>query len=174
MDYRLLIGLIGSVLLVAAVALRSQKRKNNFFAIGNVCMFTYALLGYFQGGPIFFLILQMFILLSTLCMLFHVPDAYNTPILAMGGIALIWWSLSIFQDYSTAIFVVGLALLGIGYAMHSGTLRREIALMIGSAIIALFSFLMRDWAFFGLNILFCGLSLVNVVRFHKAGCAGRI
>ena len=169
MDLRLAIGLLGSAVLVTGVATSSSKRKNTLFAVGNACMFAYALLGYLGGGPIFFLILQIFIALSTLCMLLKVSDAYDTPILAIGGLALVAWSLSLFEGYSTAIFVVGLALLGIGFAMDTGTLKREMALMIGSAVIAIFSFLMRDWIFVGLNVLFAALSLVNILRLvaHK-------
>lgn len=141
-----------------------QKKKNSLFAIGNACMLTYAFLGYMQGGPIFFLILQLFIALSTVSMLFNIPDKYDTPMLTIGGIALVGWSLSLFEDYSTAIFVVGLALLGIGFAMSAGTFKREAALMIGSAVIAIFSYLMRDWIFLGLNVLFAALSLVNIRR----------
>lgn len=162
MDHRLLIGILGSVILVTGVANTDQKAKNILFAIGNAYMFLYALIGYLGSGPIFFLILQIFIALSTLCMLFKVPDQYDTPILAMGGLALVAWSLSLFQDYTTAIFVVGLALLGIGFAMESGTLKRETALMIGSIVIAVFSFLMRDWVFVGLNVIFALLALKNV------------
>lgn len=162
MDYRLLIGVLGSAILVAGVANTDQKAKNLLFAIGNAYMFLYALIGYLSGGPIFFLILQIFIAISTLCMLLKVPDTYNTPILAIGGLALVGWSLSLFQDYTTAIFVIGLALLGIGYAMESGSLKREMALMIGSIVIAIFSFLMRDWVFVGLNVIFFLLALKNV------------
>ena len=162
MDYRLLIGILGSAILVAGIANTDQRAKNILFAIGNAYMFLYALVGYLTGGPIFFLILQIFIALSTLCMLLKVPDTYDTPILAVGGLALVGWSLSLFQDYTTAIFVVGLALLGIGFAMESGTLKREMALMIGSIVIAVFSYLMRDWVFVGLNVLFSALALVNV------------
>ena len=163
MEYRLLVGLVGSAILVTGVALQAQERKNHFFAVGNACMFTYAFLGYLQGGPIFFLILQTFIMLATVCMLLKLPDARTTPILATGGVLLVLWSLSFFQDYTTAIFVVGLVLIGIGFAMD-GMLKREVTLMIGSAVIAFFSFLMRDWVFFSLNLLFAVLSLRNVVR----------
>ena len=169
MDVRLAIGLLGSAILITGVATSAQARKNLLFALGNAFMFAYALIGYLGGGPIFFLILQIFIALSTLCMLLKVPDRYDTPILAIGGIALAGWSLSLFQDYSTAIFVVGLALLGMGFAMNVGTLKRESALMIGSIVIAIFSFLMFDWVFVGLNVLFAILSLRNVMRLMEMG-----
>lgn len=166
-DPRLIIGLLGSLILLIGVATPVQKRKNILFAIGNACMFVYALVGYLGGGPIFFLILQTYIAASTIFMLLNVPDRYDTPLLSSIGVVLIVWSLSLFQGYSTAIFVVGLALLGIGFAMDAGTRKREMTLMIGSAVIAVFSVLMRDWVFVVLNAVFAGLSLVNVVRrFH--------
>jgi hypothetical protein len=166
MDLRFLIGLLGSIILVIGVITTVPTRKDRLFAIGNACMFVYALLGYLQGGPIFFLILQIFIAVSTLCMLLNVPDKYDTPTLALVGLALVVWSLSLFQGYSTAIFVVGLVLLGIGFAMDTGTVKREVALMVGSVVIAFFSYLMRDWIFVGLNTLFAFFSLLNIVRMN--------
>lgn len=164
MDERLWIGWLGAFILVTGAATASSERKNRLFALGNLCMFTYALLGSLQGGPVFFLILQSFILLATVCMLLKVPESSAAPVLAMGGVLLVVWSLLLFRDFTTFIFVVGLMLLGIGFALRSGTVRREVAFMLGSAVIALFSFLMGEWVFFVLNILFTTLSLVNVGR----------
>ncbi len=167
MDLRFIIGLLGSLLLIIGVATPTQKTKNILFAAGNTCMFAYALLGYLAGGPVFFLILQIFVAISTVSMLLKIRDAYDTPLLAITGFALVLWSLSLFEGYSTALFVVGLALLGIGFAMDTGTLKREVALMIGSVVIAVFSFLMSDWIFVGLNTLFAVLSLVNIARMQR-------
>lgn len=167
MDERLWIGWLGALILVTGAATVSSERKNLLFALGNACMFTYALLGSLRGEPVFFFILQSFILLATVCMFLKVPESSATPILAIGAILLILWSLSFSQDYATAIFVVGLGLLGIGFAMHSGTRRREVALMAGSAVIAVFSFLVREWVFFVLNILFAVLSLRNAMWLER-------
>jgi len=167
MDLRFAIGLVGSIILVTGVITPVLRWKDLLFATGNACMFAYALIGYLTGGPIFFLILQIFIALSTLCMIFKVPDAYDTPILAVAGIGLVAWSLSLFEGYSTAIFVIGLALLGIGFALEGGTLRREVALMLGSIVIAVFSYLMVDWIFFGLNAVFAFFSLINILKMRK-------
>lgn len=162
MDSRLLIGLAGSLLLITGVVATAQHRKNRLFAMGNACMFGYALFGYLEGGTIFFVIQQIFIMLSTLCMLLRVPDNIDTTVLSIGGFALIGWSLLLFQGYGTVIFVAGLALLGIGFAMDTGTRKREMALLIGSLLIAVFSFLMRDWIFFALNAVFAVFSLRNL------------
>lgn len=170
MDARFAIGLIGSLLLVTGVATTSARLKNGLFAIGNACMLAYALVGYLDGGPIFFLILQMFIALSTISMLLNIPDRYATPLLGLCGLVLIAWSLSLFEGYSTVVFVTGITLLGIGFAMDASTMKREVALMMGSAVIAVFSILMHDWIFTGLNILFAGLSLVNILRIARHPC----
>ena len=167
MDPRFAIGLLGSILLIIGVATRSPRSKDALFAAGNACMFLYALLGYLGGGPVFFLILQIFIAISTVSMLFKIPDRYDTLLLAISGLGLALWSLSLFDGYSTALFVAGLALLGIGFAMDTGTKKREIALALGSVVIAAFSFLMRDWIFMGLNALFAVLSLANLVRMRR-------
>ena len=167
MDLRFYVGLVGSIILVAGVITPVLRRKDLLFAIGNACMFAYALIGSLTGGPIFFLILQIFVALSTLCMLFKVPDAYDTPILAVVGAGLVAWSLALFEGYSTAVFVVGLALLGIGFAMNGGTRRREMFLMLGSIVIAAFSCLMKDWIFTGLNAVFAFFSLINILKMGK-------
>ncbi len=164
MDLRLAIGLIGSALLVSGVITTKLGCKNLLFATGNASMFLYALLGWLTGGPVFFLILQVFIALSTVCMLLRIPDKYDTPVLAVGGLALIAWALSMFQGYSTVLFVAGLVVLGMGFALNAGTQRREAALFAGSAIIAVFSLLAHDWIFVGLNALFALFSLMNIAR----------
>ena len=58
-----LIGLIGSIILVAGAAYPAKKVshpiksvKNWLFAIGGAVMFTYATMNYFEGGPIFFML----------------------------------------------------------------------------------------------------------------------
>lgn len=164
MDERLWIGWLGAFILVIGAATALPERKNRLFACGNVCMFTYALLGYLYGESILFLILQSFILLVTLCMLLKVPERSATSILATSGLLLLLWSLALFQDYTTVLFVVGLGLLGVGFAMRPGTVRREVAFVLGSAVIALFSFLMGEWVFFVLNVVFAALSLRNAVQ----------
>lgn len=167
MDLRFFVGIIGSVILVAGVIIPVLRWKDLLFTIGNACMFAYALIGYLTGGPIFFLILQIFVALSTVCMLLKVPDHVDTPILGVTGIGLVAWSLSLFEGYSTAVFVIGLALLGIGFAMNGGTKRREAFLMSGSIVIAVFSFLVKDWIFTGLNVVFAFFSMLNILRMKK-------
>lgn len=161
MDPRFLIGIIGSLLLVIGSALPdrsvshpAKSRKNQFFAIGNACMFAYALLGYLAGGPIFFVVLQIFIVLSTLLMMLGTPDRFSTPLLSIAGFGLVGWVLALFEGYGTAIFVIGLVLLGIGFALNAKAAKRAIFLSVGSAAIALFSLASRDWVFFVLNVFF--------------------
>jgi len=169
MDLRFSIGLLGSILLIIGAALPDRPApvarksgKNRLFACGNAGMFLYALLGYLAGGPIFFLILQIFVACSTVLMMAGVPDRWDTPALSLIGVGLVIWSLALFKDYSTAIFVCGLVLLGVGFAMKPGTAKRELALAIGSIAIALFSYFAHDWIFVILNAFFAVLSGVQV------------
>lgn len=169
MDLHLAIGLLGSLLLIIGAALPDRpvivgwkSGKNWFFAVGSAGMFFYALLGYLAGGPIFFVILQIYIACSTVFMMMGTPDWFDTPALALVGLGLVAWSLALFEGIQTALFVCGLVLLGVGYAMQTGTANRELALAVGSAVIALFSTLSRDWIFAILNIFFMLFSALHV------------
>jgi len=62
------------------------------------------------------------------------------------------------------IFVFGLMVLGFGYAFRMGTLRRYVALVMGSATLAWFSFLEFNWIFFGLNIFFAIFSGYYLIK----------
>ena len=71
-----LVGIIGSLILIIGAALPDPvvqhpiaSRKNQFFTIGNACMFTYAVLNYFAGGELLFILLQILIAVSTILML---------------------------------------------------------------------------------------------------------
>lgn len=162
MDTTFLLGLIGSLILVSGAAYPEQKvlhparsAKNWLFAIGGLCMFGYSLFNYLDGGPIFFLILQIFILISSVLMMLNTPDRLDVPLLSVIAFGLIIWSLTLFEDYTTLIFIVGLCSIGIGYALKRG---RDAALMFGSALIALFSYLEASWLFFWLNLFFAAFS----------------
>lgn len=179
MDLRFWIGLLGSVLLIIGSALPDHPVKapwksgrNWLFACGNIGMFLYALLGYLAGGPIFFLILQIFIACSTLFMMIGTPDRFDTPALSIVGGGLLVWSLVLFEGIGTAIFVCGLALLGIGFALQMGTARRQAALCIGSVAIAVFSVLARDWIFVILNVCFALFSGAHALRLHRSATTG--
>ena len=165
MELRFLAGLIGSLVLITGVSVPARSvphparsTKNWLFALGNTLMFVYAVLGYLGGGPIFFFILQIFVAVSTVLMMFNTPDRIDTPILALVGVGLVAWSLNLYEDYSTAVFVLGLTVLSVGFALENGTLRRNIALSIGAVCIAVFSYLLADWIFFWLNAFFAVIS----------------
>ncbi len=173
MDPRFPIGILGSILLVAGAAFPSliskkwlPKAKNFLFASGNACMFLYALLGWLAGGSVLFLILQIYIATSTVLMLLDVPDRYDTPFLTAVGVALVAWSLTLFEGYATVLFIMGIVLLGIGFASADGTVRRNLALALGSAVIAVFSYLESDWIFTIVNILFAFFSGLALKKIH--------
>lgn len=162
MDYIFFTGLIGSLVLVTGAAWPESKNvkhpvkslKNWLFAGGGFIMLLYAIFGYMQGGPIFFLILEILVAISSVLMMLNTPDKIDTPILVVSSLGLIIWSLFLFEGYSTILFILGLCGIGLGYAFQMGTLRRNVALTLGSALIALFSYLSASWIFFWLNVFF--------------------
>jgi len=171
MDYIFYIGLIGSIILVTGAAWPIEKvkhpvysKKNWLFAIGGVFMLIFSILGYLAGGPVFFIFLQVLVAISSLMMMLNVPDKYDVPIIVISGIALIIWSLFLFEGYNTVFFILGLTGIGLGYTLQMGTVRRNLALTLGSLLIAVFSFVEASWIFFWLNSFFAVFSGYYVVK----------
>ena len=167
--FTFLTGLLGSLILVTGAALPDRKTfhparsfKNWCFAIGGMVMFLYALLNYIAGGSVFFLFLQVLVNLSSVFMMLDIDDRIDTPIMATAALGLIIWSFWIRMEVQTLFFILGLCGIAIGYCSNGGTLRREIALMIGSALIALFSYITHTWIFFWLNVFFALFSTYYV------------
>jgi len=176
MNYTFLTGLLGSIILITGAAWPESKKlsqhptksiKNWLLAIGGLVMFIYALLGYQEGGPIFFVILEIMVAISSLLMMLNTSDKIDAPIISISGIALIVWSLYLFEGYNTIFFILGLSGIGLGIAFEMGTIRRDLALTLGSALIALFSYFEASWIFFWLNFffaLFSGYYLYKNIR----------
>jgi len=165
MDNIFLTGLIGSLILVSGAAYPAKpvkhpakSTKNWLFAIGGTCMFAYSLLNFSAGGQIFFVILQLLVIVSSVLMMLDTNDRFDAAIITIASITLIIWSLTLFEDYSTIIFILGLTGIGMGYTMENGTMKRNLFLTIGSILIALFSYLVINWIFFWLNVFFAVFS----------------
>ncbi|MBI5753704.1 hypothetical protein HZA40_00990 [Candidatus Peregrinibacteria bacterium] len=178
MDIIFLTGLIGSLILVSGAAWPNvgeakhpvKSMKNWLFAIGGLVMLLYSFLGYQQGGPIFFVFLEVLVTLASLMMMLNLDDRIDAVVISIGSLGLIIWSLYLFQGYNTVIFILGLAGIGFGYAFNNGTLRRDVALTLGSILIAVFSYLEASWVFFWLNVffaLFSGYYLIKNLHRHK-------
>jgi hypothetical protein len=172
MDLAFVIGLIGSLVLVTGAALPEragvQAWKNWLLAVGGALMLVYSSLNYMNGGPIFFVFLQILVNIASVFMMFNVRDDIDTPIMCLAGLALIIWSLTLFEGYSTVFFILGLTGIAMGYVMQTGTFRRSVALTLGSALIALFSYLSTSWIFFWLNVFFALFSAYNAWQtMHK-------
>ena len=132
-------------------------------------MFLYSLGLWKQGGSVFFVFLEALVIIASLCMMLNVPDSIDGPLIAFAGIGFILWSLFLFEGYSTLFFIIGLSGVGMGYALDTGSRQREIALTIGSGLIALFSYLEANWIFFWLNLLFAGLSGYCWLTMRRSG-----
>ncbi len=172
MDHIFITGLIGSLVLVTGAAWPVKKGikhpaksiKNWLFAVGGFIMFAYAILGYLEGGPIFFIFLQILVAISSILMMLNTPDKIDISIITVSGLALIIWSLSLFEGYNTVFFVLGLSGIGLGYTFEMATLRRSLALTLGSMLIALFSYIEASWIFFWLNTFFAIFSAYYVYK----------
>lgn len=172
MDYIFITGLIGSLILVTGAAWPESRGvkhpaksfKNWLFAIGGLTMLLYAVFSYQQGGPIFFVILEIMVVIASILMMLNTPDKVDTPIIAISGLGLIIWSLYLFEGYNTVFFILGLCGIGLGYAFQMGTLRRSTALTLGSALIAVFSYIEAGWIFFWLNTFFAIFSAYYIYK----------
>lgn len=172
MNYIFLTGLVGSVILVVGAAWpevqgdthTARSLKNWLFAIGGFIMLLYAFLGYQQGGSIFFVILEILVVVASILMMLNTPDKIDAPIITISSLGLIVWSLYLFEDYGTVIFILGLCGVGLGYAFQMSTLRRSIALTLGATLIAVFSYVEMNWIFFWLNVFFAIFSAYYVCK----------
>ena len=172
MDLNFFIGLLWSIILVIGAARPEPKKvikpiqstKNRLFFMGAIFMLTFSWLGYYNGWSIFFFILEIFMILSSILMMLGTKDKINTLILSASGLALIIRSWFLFQWYSTMIFIIWLIGIWLGYAFKMGSIRREGALVLWSLLVALFSFLEPNRIFFRLNIFFALFSSYYLVK----------
>lgn len=171
MDYIFLTGLLGSIILVLGAAWPESKKiknplksvKNWLLGSGGVVMLLYAVFGYMQGGAIFFIFLQVLIVIASILMMLNTDDRFDMAVIGISGLGLVVWSLYLFEGYNTIFFILGLAGIGLGYTFKMGTMRRSMALMLGSGLIAFFSYLEASWIFFWLNTFFCLFSAYYVI-----------
>lgn len=166
-NYIFLTGLVGSLVLVAGAAWPDPATKkhpvysikNWLFAVGALIMLAYAFLNYWLGeGAIFFVMLEGLIVIASALMMLNAPDKVDVPLIGILTVGLIIWSLFLFEDYNTLFFIIGLSGVGLGYAFDMRSLRRSVALTLGSALIALFSYIEGDQIFFWLNVFFAVFS----------------
>jgi hypothetical protein len=162
MNITFLTGLVGSIILVIGSAWPESKSskhplksiRNWFFTLGGGFMFIYAILNYQADGSIFFVFLQILVMISLILMMLNTGDRIDIPIISISGLGLIIWSFFLFENSDTIFFVLGLAGIALGYTSGPGKLRRNLALAGGSVLIAIFSYIKSDWIFFWLNTFF--------------------
>lgn len=166
-------GIIGSLILVAGAAWPESKdishpmksTKDWLFAIGGFVLLLYSILLYLDGGSIFFVILEILVVISSVLMMLNTPDKIDAAIISISGSGLIIWALYLFEGYSTLVFILGLSAIGLGYAFQTATLRRVLALTLGAVLIAIFSYIEASWVFFWLNVFFALFSTYYIYKF---------
>ncbi|MDB4727967.1 hypothetical protein OAF63_04175 [Saprospiraceae bacterium] len=172
MDITFLTGIIGSIILVIGAAWPepklevhpSKSTKNWLFAIGALAMLAYAILGYINNGSIFFILLEILVVIACILMMTTINDRIKTAIILISAVGLLVWSLYLFSDKKIIVFVIGLTIVSLGYAFRPNTLRRGISLTVGSVLIAWFSWLEVNWIFFWLNTFFAIFSGYYVTK----------
>lgn len=171
MNYIFLTGLTGALTLVLGAAWPEEmgkpaySTKNWFFAFGALLMLGYALLNYFFAtGAVFFILLELMVIVASVLMMLDTSDRIDTIVLTISGVAFILWSLALYEGVNTIFFIVGLTGIGLGYAFDMGTVRRFLALTLGSVLIAIFSYLVKDMIFFGLNLFFAIFSAYYLAK----------
>ncbi|RMG78075.1 MAG: hypothetical protein D6714_18850 [Bacteroidetes bacterium] len=176
MDLTLLIGIIGSLILVIGAAWPESMTdahpvksiKNQLFAGGALVMLAYAVLGYLNGGSVFFIILEILVVIACILMMTTFEDRLKTTLILLSGASLLIWSFYLFEEKKILLFIIGLTTVSLGYAFRAGTLRRGLALTLGSVLIAWFSYLEANWIFFWLNAFFALFSGYHLLKGMRA------
>jgi len=171
MDMIFLTGIWGGLVVVLGAAFPEEKGrpttsvKNWLLATGGLILLVYATLNYFFGaGSLFFVFLEGLVIVASVLMMLDTSDKIDTIVLGLAGAGFIAASLLLYQGLSTIYFIVGLTGVALGYALKQGSIQRFASLVIGSVLIALFSYLSGDWIFFGLNVFFAIFSAYYLVR----------
>ncbi len=157
-----LLGIIGGTVLVLGAAWPVKtvshpikSTKNWLYALGALILTVFAYLDYtYNGAPFFFLIYELYLVFASILMFLNVRERISFILLSIGGVAMVIWSLFLFEDYSTVIFILGIIGIALGYTAKTGTRRRNIILCVASILLALFSYLGHSWVFFWLNVFF--------------------
>ncbi|MCX6823507.1 MAG: hypothetical protein NT085_00060 [candidate division SR1 bacterium] len=171
MELSVITGIVGSIVLLIGAAWPIEKIKeptksikNWLFGIGSFIMLIYAILGYLAGGPVFYIVLELVVMLAVALMFLGTKDRMNTALISVAGILLILRSWIVFQGPSMILFIVAFVVLSLGYAYKMNTIRRFLFLAIGGALIALSSYLGASWIFFRLNVFFSLFSLIYAIK----------
>ncbi len=154
------LGVLGSLILVFGAGWPDKKVashksvKNWLFFVGGLLMLVFAILNYLGGGSFFFVILSGLVFVANIMMMLDLDDKIDIAVISVAGLGLVVWSLYLFEGYLTLVFIFGLIILALGYALEMGTFKRNFALMTGSILIAIFSYFEPNWIFFWLNAFF--------------------
>lgn len=171
MDSIFLTGIIGSVILVIGASLPAKKvvypvqsAKNWLFAIGSFCMLIYAVMQYRSGGEFFYVILEILVNVASVLMMINIRAALGTAMISTTTLVFVAWSLTIFEEIYTLLFVIGLGIIGIGFILETGSRRRNILLAVGPLLVACYSYIVAEWVFFWLNLLFAIFSAYHALK----------
>ena len=164
------LGILGGLILVAGAAWPVHEVshpvksiKNWLYGLGAFFMLLFSTLGYFYGDALFFfVILQLYVVFASVLMFLNIREKLSIILLSIGGLGMVVWSLFLLEDLSTIWFILGLCGIAIGYALKTGSRKRNVVLCIGSLLLTIFSFLGGAWIFFFINLFFSLFSAIYV------------
>lgn len=166
------VGLLGALACVSGAAWPegdadkpAKSVKNWLFTIGGGILLIYSYLGYlYTDVPFFFIILQAFAVISASLGLAKIGDRIGSIVTITIGAGFVVWSLLLFEDFGTIVFILGLTGIALGYVLKPGTVRRNLSLTIGGAMLTLFSLLVASWIYVGLNAFYSLFSAYHTWR----------
>ncbi len=151
------LGVLGAIVLLIGAAFPPKKNEHItewLFIFGNALMFFYALLNYLHAkGLFFFILLQILVNVGGWLGLAKLKQGVKSKVVGLLGLAMILWSLFLFEDTSNIFFIIGLTLLALGFAFDKGR-SKQLLLTIGSSLVAYFSYVVWDPVFLVLNSFF--------------------
>ncbi len=158
------VGLMASIILVLGAAWPDRSRSKNWiFALGNFGMLVYSVLVYLEAGVIFYVLLEILCALSSVLTLSKVRQKLSTTFIVLAGFVLLAYSIYLFEDSTTLFFILGLTVLSVGFVTKD-FLSRNLAFVLGSGLIAVFSYVQDSMIFFWLNVFFALFSLYYLLK----------
>ena len=178
MNFISLVGILGSLILVGGALTSPDKKgpsgislKDWVFGAGNISMLVYSLMMYFEySGPVFFVFLTSLTVLASLLVWCKIPQKIAVTLLSIATAGLIYWSFQLFTRPFEYLFLLGLLVLAYGSVNSKPSHLKNGLLTLGSAALTVFSFLIGDMIFAGLNFffaLFSGYYWVKGLRDNK-------
>jgi len=163
-------GIFGSIAIILGMLYQEQNTnklphksvKNRLFFIGGILMTLYSFLDFFQNKVLFFLVLQLFLLTTCVVMITNINEKKALIINIIALIIFVAWSFLAVNSIITLIFIFGLIIVGMGYTFKFSPTKRDIAFIIGSVLLTIFSVINHNPIYIAINLISAIISFLNL------------